>query len=132
VMDHAPALRRRSANTGCQTHGKAVGRDPKEPLLLPTPEDVDRLPLRALPGLIAELSALQGWAAMRLRHHDERPEPTVTSDRLLDASQAAARIGMSEDWLYRHRHELPFTRHLGTRTVRFSDAGITRWLETRR
>jgi predicted DNA-binding transcriptional regulator AlpA len=103
---------------------------PPPPLL--TADDVDRLPLRALPGFIVELAALQARAAARLRQHDAAPDAADAPDRLLNVRDAAALLCMSVDWLYRHKDRLPFTRPTGRRTVRFSEAGIRRWLAHRR
>lgn len=49
-------------------------------------------------------------------------------DRLLTAEEAATLLGMSKDWLFRHHAKLPFTRRIGRRAVRFSSAGIQKWL----
>ena len=59
-------------------------------------------------------------------------EPTDNRDRNLTADEAAKMLGMKKSWLYRHSGELPFTRRLSRRAVRFSEKGIRRWLETRR
>jgi excisionase family DNA binding protein len=99
------------------------------PLRLLTPEDVDALPLRLLPTLIAELAGLQARAAARLRESDASPEPERNTDRLLDVREAAARLGMSADWVYRHAHRLPFTRRNGRRAVRFSERGLDAYLK---
>lgn len=102
-------------------------------LCLPTMEDLDRLPARALPGFLVELSALQAHAALRLREHDEnRQSVAEQAERLLSVKETATMFGMSEDWLYRHHVKLPFTRPLGKRTLRFSEAGIRAWLAHRR
>ena len=47
-------------------------------------------------------------------------------------SPAAERLGMSVTWLYRNAAKLPFTRRIGGRTVRFSAAGIARYIGNRR
>jgi excisionase family DNA binding protein len=100
---------------------------------MPSVEDIDRLPLRALPNLIAELAGLQARAAARLRQSDTAAESsTVGSDRLLDIREAAARLGMSADWLYRHRDKLPFARRVGRRAVRFSESDLERWIAAQR
>ena len=99
------------------------------------PEAVDTLTPEELPALIATLAAAQAHAAARLAATAtvrRPPSPEAPADRLLDAREAATRLGMSEDWLYRHKDELPFTRRLGRRTIRFSEAGIARWLSCRR
>jgi predicted DNA-binding transcriptional regulator AlpA len=53
------------------------------------------------------------------------------TDCLLDVDEAAARLHMSPEWLYRHARTLPFTVRLGRKALRFSDAGITRYLQRR-
>jgi predicted DNA-binding transcriptional regulator AlpA len=100
--------------------------------LLPSIDAIDELPVRTLPAVIAELIALQARAVSRLREHDASPKPVASPDRLLDVRQAAARLGMSPDWLYRHKRELPFARRIGRRAVRFSEAGLERWERQRR
>jgi predicted DNA-binding transcriptional regulator AlpA len=52
-------------------------------------------------------------------------------DRLLTATEAAARLGYTRDWLYRHAHELPFTVRIRGGRPRFSDHGISRYLRLR-
>ena len=49
-------------------------------------------------------------------------------DRLIDASEAAKLLSVTEDWLYRHGKKLPFTRKLGHKMLRFSYVGIQRYL----
>jgi len=51
-------------------------------------------------------------------------------DRLLDVAAAAARLGMSKDYLYRHAKQLPFRVPQG-RLLRFSSHGIDRYIRTR-
>ncbi len=50
--------------------------------------------------------------------------PTELPDTLLDANAAATRLGVSQDWVYRHAPKLPFTVRVGHRSVRFSSKGI--------
>ena len=47
------------------------------------------------------------------------------------AREAAQRLGTSEDWLYRHAAELPFTKRLSERQLRFSSAGIEQYIRRR-
>jgi predicted DNA-binding transcriptional regulator AlpA len=63
------------------------------------------------------------------------PEPTCglrapNEDRLLNASEAAERLGVARRWLYRHAARLPFTRRLSAGVLRFSLAGINKWLDS--
>ncbi len=55
----------------------------------------------------------------------------ATEDRLLDVKEAAALLGTTEDWLYRHARKLPFRMTLGPRQLRFSARGIERYIRNR-
>jgi predicted DNA-binding transcriptional regulator AlpA len=52
-------------------------------------------------------------------------------DRLLDVEEAAAKLGVTTDWLYRHHKDLPFTVRHG-RPLRFSELGIEQYIWKRR
>jgi len=54
------------------------------------------------------------------------PEP---GDRLLTPEETALRLGVSVRWLYRHAGHLPYTRRLSRKVLRFSEAGVIRFLE---
>jgi predicted DNA-binding transcriptional regulator AlpA len=47
-------------------------------------------------------------------------------DRNLDVLEAAARLGVSKSWLYRHASKLPFVVRLGSRLL-FSARGLDKW-----
>ena len=53
-------------------------------------------------------------------------------DRLVDAEEAARLLSMSRDWLYRHAKQLPFTKKLHHRKVRFSYQGIQKYIAAKR
>ena len=53
-------------------------------------------------------------------------------DKLLTAEKAAEFLSVSPDWLYRHARQLPFTRKLGPKMLRFSSQGIQKYLATRK
>ena len=105
--------------------------------LLQQPDRVSEVPVGEVPGLLVRLGALV--AALAARHAANvsnaskvlQVEPTDNRDRNLTADEAAKMLGMKKSWLYRHSRELPFTRRLSRRAVRFSEKGIRRWLETR-
>jgi predicted DNA-binding transcriptional regulator AlpA len=101
------------------------------------PERVVDVPLSAVPSLIAQAAALQATLAARLARTSitsaepagaEEPE----SERLLAPSEAAALLGVTVTWLYRHAGRLPFARRLSRKALRFSEAGLRRWLATRK
>lgn len=62
---------------------------------------------------------------------EARAQP-ATPDKLLKVHEAAERLGVDRRWIYRHADKLPFTRKLTSGTLRFSDAGIDRYLRTRK
>ena len=45
--------------------------------------------------------------------------------------EAARKLAVSEDWLYRHADKLPFTVRIGDRHLRFSAAGIEKFIRQR-
>ncbi len=91
------------------------------------PEDVLRaareLPAEDLPTLIGQLEAAKATAWQRLAG---KPEPANGDhDELLAVPEAARRLGISEDYLYRHQSDYAFTRRQG-RKLLFSAQGIDR------
>jgi excisionase family DNA binding protein len=91
------------------------------------PDDVLKaareLPAEDLPALIGQLETAKAVAWQRLAG---KPEPMQADhDELLAVSEAARRLGISEDYLYRHAQEYPFTRRQG-RKLLFSAQGIDR------
>ena len=106
--------------------------------LLVDPDRLDQLggaSLRALLTQVAaeqtRLAALQMAIAARLQTVTNG-DGGVVADEGLGVEEAARRLGVSRTWLYRHAPTLPFTRRLGTRTLRFSAEGIRRYLAARR
>jgi excisionase family DNA binding protein len=100
-----------------------------------TPEtilaELDRLIGDAAPGerpalalaLTARLGALAaGMAATPpAERNDDQP-----ADENLSVEEAARRLGVSKDWLYRHAGRLPFAVRIGRRLL-FSADGLYRW-----
>ena len=82
-----------------------------------------------IPALLSQLSALQSAMAARLISAD-RDESVSAEDTLLTVDQAAERLGVSTDWLFRRSRTLPFVVRLG-RHLRFSNRGIDRYLRNR-
>ena len=95
-------------------------------------EVVDEIPAEHLPAVALYLAALQGRAAARslARCSPTAAVPGNASEALLDVREAAVRLSVSRDWLYRRAKKLPFARRLG-RSVRFDAAGLARWLAHR-
>jgi excisionase family DNA binding protein len=78
------------------------------------------IPTDELPSFLGEIEEIRCTALARLTApaHSPCSEP----DQLLSIADAALRLNVSRDYLYRHK-ELPFTCHMG-RKVLFSSSGI--------
>ena len=97
--------------------------------LVEDPARVAKIPPSRIPALLSLLSAVQSAMAARLISVD-RDETSSTEDVLLTVDQAADRLGVSKDWLFRRSRTLPFVVRLG-RHLRFSSRGIDRYLRNR-
>ena len=91
--------------------------------LLPA-DAVLTLPVHELRAALVEGEAARGGALACAAHNGNGSAP----DRLLSAKEAAARLGVSPRYVYAHRRHFPFARELPGGALRFSDAGLTRWL----
>ena len=86
---------------------------------------LQELPPDGLPQFLGGLRRLEIIALQRVN----APAPVMpTGDVLIDVSEAAKRLGQSEEWIYRHAKSLPFVRHLG-RSVRCSSMGIDLYIK---
>lgn len=100
--------------------------------ILSNPAKVAMLPIEAVPALRGELARLDTLLLSRLfsldgAHFDVEAE----GDRLLDVEAAAVKLGTTTDWLYRHADKLPFVVRVGKKQLRFSGAGIERYIHQR-
>jgi excisionase family DNA binding protein len=81
-----------------------------------------------LPGLAAVLSALTTEATLavagRLAVASRNPQPALP-DENLSAPEAARRLGVSLDWVYKNAKQLPSVR-IGRRLL-FPARGLERW-----
>lgn len=104
--------------------------------LVNDPRRVDELTPDEATSALVELATLQAAVATRLRTAPESavaellPSPEI--DRLLTAEDVANRFGRSVAWVYRQAKHWNFTRRVTRRTVRFSEAGLQRFLSHRR
>jgi excisionase family DNA binding protein len=83
-------------------------------------------PSEAVDGIIAFLQSFIEEAVRKALNE------VNNEDRFLDADEAAALLGVSKDWVYRHASKLPFTRRLGRKMVRFSQKELLSWAASRR
>lgn len=90
-------------------------------------DSLSAMPTERLPELLGDLAQLQAHCMMRL----SAPAPIAQSDCLLDVKEAAERLGISAQYLYRHSEQFPFTRREG-RKLLFSSLGIDRYIAQKR
>src|ERR1700730_2761775 len=88
--------------------------------LLNDPERISALPKDVIAELRGQIGKIDTLLLARL-FNGEHPEPVTDGDRLLTASEAALKLGLTKDALY--RNEYPFMVRVGTRR-RFSEKGI--------
>src|SRR5580700_2337059 len=83
------------------------------------------MPPEQLPMLLGEIEVVRCTAMARLTS----PAPAQDSgpDELLDVEEAAQRMSVTVDHLYRHSADYPFTRRVGGR-LRFSALGMDDWI----
>jgi predicted DNA-binding transcriptional regulator AlpA len=98
--------------------------------LLNDPERISALPKDAIAELRGQIGKLDTLLLSRLLN-DEQPQPGMDGDRLLTASEAAQKLGATEDWLYRNANTLPFAVRVGKKHLRFSEVGIERYIRQR-
>jgi hypothetical protein len=87
---------------------------------------VRELPLEDLPAVIGQLEAAKAMAWARLT----APAVIQDYDGLLNVTEAARRLGVSEDYLYSHHKSYAFTRRQG-RKLLFSALGIDKYIRQR-
>lgn len=92
-------------------------------------ETVSKAAREDLPVLLGELEVVRCTALARLTSHavSQSSEP----DRMLAVDEAASRLNVSKDYLYRHAPEYPFTRRIGSRLL-FSSIGIEEFIRHER
>ncbi len=107
--------------------------------LLENPACIADIPDQDIRGILRELtdheatvSALLSALVARLHRRSEavsngRVEARA-EDRLLMPKEAAARLGVTSQWLYRHHKDLPFAKKLSPKCLRFSEAGLRKWM----
>ena len=100
--------------------------------LLENPLVLEQTRSEEIADLRGELARIDSLLLARLvsPNGNGQAEHPAQPDRRLSVEQAAEKLGMSKDWLYRHAHGLPFTIRIG-RGLGFSEAGIERYLRQR-
>ncbi len=99
------------------------------------------VPPQEIPRLLGDLQEIAATALTRLAVTPAPPPPPAVAspDQLIDVRQAAAHIGMSARWLYRHYRILPHVRiggfgdrGKGRSRIKFRRSDLDAWLVRRR
>ena len=86
------------------------------------------MPMNELPRALGQLRELEATALARLYAAPPASEIVGQPEQLLDVENAAKRLNVSEDYLYRHWKKLPFA-HKYDWGVRFSARGIEEYIQ---
>jgi predicted DNA-binding transcriptional regulator AlpA len=98
--------------------------------LLSDPARISALPREAIADLRGQITKLDTLLLSKLVATGDA-EVDAQGDRLLTAEETAHKLGTTEDWLYRYANTLPFAVRLGKKHLRFSEAGIERYIRQR-
>ncbi len=103
--------------------------------LLEHPEDVSKVPLGEIRALLVKLGAVITALAARNGFDEDARQaeaaPAHSSpDRCLTVDQVAEILVVDRTWVYRHSQKWPFRLPLSGKTLRFSERGLQKWLET--
>ncbi len=98
--------------------------------ILKNREGLAKIPREQIPAVLLEIASIQGALAASLLDGAEQHSAQGNGDKLLEVKEAAAKLGMTEDWLYRKGDKLPFVVRMG-RNIRFSEQGIEKYIRQR-
>ena len=89
------------------------------------PERIGRLSPEDVPVLLVQLGSIQAALSARLLVAQRRERT------LLTVHEAAQRLNVSVDWLYRHADEVPGCRRLSRKQLRFEARGVDAYIAHR-
>lgn len=93
--------------------------------ILADPRRIHELAPEDVAPLLVQLTSIQSLLSAHLLMAQRKER------MLLSVAQAAKRLGVTTDWLYRHASELPFCRRLSRKQLRFEAAGLDAYLAAR-
>ena len=99
--------------------------------IIACPEKVETLPSQEVMNMLLRITAIQPLLIGRLAFLGSEKKEAKSQDRLLTVKEASKVLGYSKDWIYRHADKLPFTKRLTPHTLRFSEAGIEKYIKNR-
>ncbi len=88
------------------------------------------LPSTAIAALLAKCAALQSALAAALLDSRQTPQNAADGeDRLLTVDEAAAKLSVTREWLYRRGKRLGLAVKLGDGTLRFSSTALDAYIK---
>jgi predicted DNA-binding transcriptional regulator AlpA len=99
------------------------------------PERMGEIPTDAIPAFLIQLASVHTALAARLMNDPNvgnGQQLKLDPDTLLTAEQAAQLLSVTPHWLYRRWKQLPFSRRLSRKVLRFSENGIRKWQSLRK
>jgi hypothetical protein len=96
--------------------------------------DVDGAPMPALSAVSIACAATQSRIAMRMAAAAPEQGGTTTGqpETFISVKEAAVRLAVGPQWIYRRQAHLPFLRRIGARGLRASARALDRYLANRR
>jgi predicted DNA-binding transcriptional regulator AlpA len=76
--------------------------------------------------IAAQLAQLAAYLLLKAQAKEKNGNGQA--DRLLEADEAATRLGVKKTWLWNHTDKLPFAIRMGRKT-RFSERGIEQFIK---
>ena len=97
-------------------------------------EALEQTSPEALPEILGDLERIKSclWVRMLNSKPKDAEPATPLKDKLLTAQEAAQILGTKPMFLYKNSKTLPFARKFSRKVLRFSEAGLRRWMESRR
>jgi hypothetical protein len=86
---------------------------------VPNTIDINAIPRNKIAAVIAALAA-----RLLSEPEESAPAPEAAGDSLLTVEQAAAKLGVTPEWLYRRGKRLGLAVKLGDGTLRFSSVAL--------
>jgi hypothetical protein len=76
----------------------------------------------------AMVMAPRKWLVDLLDRIASPPPPEPAEDTILTVAEVSERLVVTKDWLYRHWQEIPGAHKLGQKQLRFTSAGLARYI----
>lgn len=97
------------------------------------PERVDAVDRNTAAVLLGHLEAIRArlWTRLLAHYGDDHrygESDAREEDRLLTPDDAARLLRVTVTWLYRHHKQLPFSRRISRKVLRFSERGLRQWM----